>query len=136
HHLSKAIKDTFVYDGNYSKHRKKSYGSSTRNCKGNQFVIFSQNHDQIGNRLNGERLISLSDFETAKVIAGTMFLAPNIPMLFMGEEYGERNPFNYFVSHLDPELNRLVREGRRKEFSDFFSETSTTPNPDSEAAFE
>lgn len=134
--LAKAIKEVFVYDGIYSKHRKKTYGNSARNNPGEQFVIFSQNHDQIGNRLNGDRLISLSDFETAKVVAGAMFLTPNIPMLFMGEEYGERNPFNYFVSHLDPELNRLVREGRKREFSSFYADADDAPMPDSPEAFE
>lgn len=134
--LSKAIKEVFVFDGKYSEFRKKTYGNSARNNPGEQFVIFSQNHDQVGNRLHGDRLISLSDFETAKVIAGTLFITPNIPMLFMGEEYGERNPFNYFVSHLDPELNRLVREGRKREFSDFFDDTSDVSDPDAPETFE
>ncbi len=134
--LSKAIKEVFVFDNKYSEYRKKTYGNSAIKNPGEQFVIFSQNHDQVGNRLHGDRLISLSDFETAKVIAGTLFLTPNVPMLFMGEEYGERNPFNYFVSHLDPELNRLVREGRKREFSDFFGDTSDAADPDSPEAFE
>ena len=136
HQLSKAIKDAFIYDGIYSAHRKKTYGNSTKNNHGAQFVIFSQNHDQVGNRLLGERLITLSDFETAKVVAGILFLTPNIPMLFMGEEYGERNPFNYFVSHLDPELNRLVGEGRKKEFSDFHTTPHEALSPDDPNAFE
>ncbi len=134
--LSKSYKDAFVYDGKYSEYRKKTYGNSTSNVSGEKFVIFNQNHDQIGNRLMGDRLISLTGFETAKVIAGAMFAAPNIPMLFMGEEYGERNPFYYFVSHLDPNLNRLVREGRKNEFRDFYSDTSQTKDPDSPEAFE
>jgi maltooligosyltrehalose trehalohydrolase len=57
-------------------------------------------------------------------------------MLFMGEEYGERNPFNYFVSHRDPELNRLVREGRKKEFSEFFDSAAEAPEPDAPQTFE
>jgi maltooligosyltrehalose trehalohydrolase len=126
--LSKAIKDAFVFDGVYSRFRKKTYGNSTRDVKGGQFVIFSQNHDQVGNRLHGDRLISVAGFEMAKVVAATMFLTPNVPMLFMGEEYAERNPFYYFVSHLDFELNRLVREGRKKEFSDFYDEDARDPD--------
>jgi maltooligosyltrehalose trehalohydrolase len=126
--LSKAMKDAFIFDGVYSKFRKKTYGNSTRDSEGWQFVIFSQNHDQVGNRLHGDRLISAAGFELAKVVAATMFLAPNVPMLFMGEEYGERNPFYYFVSHLDPELNRLVREGRKMEFSDFYDEEARDPD--------
>jgi maltooligosyltrehalose trehalohydrolase len=134
--LSKSIKDAFVYDWQYSEFRKKTYGSSTKNNPGEQFVIFNQNHDQVGNRLFGDRLISMTDFETAKVIAGAMFVSPNVPMLFMGEEYGERNPFYYFVSHLDEELNRLVREGRKREFKDFYEDTAEVPNADDEEAFE
>ena len=134
--LSKSIKDVFVFDGKYSAFRKKSYGNSAKNNPGEQFVIFNQNHDQVGNRLHGDRLISLTDFETAKTIAGVMFITPNIPMLFMGEEYGERNPFYYFVSHLDPELNRLVREGRKREFKDFYKDTSNAVDPDSLQAFD
>jgi maltooligosyltrehalose trehalohydrolase len=134
--LSKAIKDAFVYDGQYSEFRKKTYGNSTRNNPGEQFVIFNQNHDQVGNRLHGDRLISLTGFETAKVIAGAMFVAPNVPMLFMGEEYGERNPFYYFVSHLDEKLNRLVREGRKQEFKDFYDDNVETQNPDDPETFE
>jgi len=134
--LSKSIKDAFVYDGQYSEFRKKSYGNSTENNPGEQFVIFNQNHDQVGNRLHGDRLISMTDFETAKVIAGAMFVSPNVPMLFMGEEYGERNPFYYFVSHLSPELNRLVREGRKREFKDFYDDSADVPNADDPHAFE
>ena len=134
--LSKSIKKTFVFDGNYSGFRKKSYGNSAKNNPGEQFVIFNQNHDQIGNRLRGDRLISLTDFEIAKTIAGAMFVTPNIPMLFMGEEYGERNPFYYFVNHINPELNRLVREGRKNEFKDFYTYTDTPLNPDDLKAFE
>lgn len=134
--LSKAVKNAFVFDGIYSEYRKKTYGNSTNNNPGEQFVIFSQNHDQVGNRLHGERLIALSDFETAKVIAGSLFLAPYVPMLFMGEEYGETNPFNYFVSHHDPELNRLVKEGRKIEFSDHYSNNSEAIDPGSIETFE
>lgn len=134
--LSKAIKDAFVYDGRYSDFRKKTYGNSTQNNPGDHFVIFNQNHDQVGNRLHGDRLISITDFETAKVIAGAMFVAPNVPMLFMGEEYGERNPFFYFVSHLDEKLNRLVREGRKEEFKDFYDVNVEARNPDDPETFE
>jgi len=134
--LSKVINEAFAYDGQYSEFRKKSYGNSTENNPGEQFVIFNQNHDQVGNRLHGDRLISLTDFETAKVIAGAMFVSPNVPMLFMGEEYGERNPFYYFVSHLSYQLNRLVREGRKREFKDFYEDTDGVSNPDDPETFE
>ncbi len=134
-HLSKSIKNAFVYDGKYSEFRKKTYGNSTRDNPAHQFVIFNQNHDQIGNRKFGERLISLTDFETAKLIAGTMFVSPNIPMLFMGEEYGESNPFCYFVSHQDAYLNELVRKGRNEEFKDFYEDNEDAPDPSSADTF-
>jgi len=134
--LAKAMKEVFIYNGQYSEFRKKSYGNSTEGNPGDQFVIFSQNHDQVGNRKLGERLISLTGFETAKLVAGTMFITPNIPMLFMGEEYGERNPFYYFVSHLDPELNMLVRKGRENEFRDFQQGGKAAPHPDAPESFE
>ncbi len=135
-HLSKSIKKAFVYDGKYSEFRKKTYGNSTEDNPGKQFVIFNQNHDQVGNRKYGERLISIAGFEMAKLIAGTMFLAPNIPMLFMGEEYGEKNPFCYFVSHEDSYLNELVRKGRSEEFKDFNDDDSEAPDPSSPETFE
>lgn len=134
-HLSKAIKDSFVYDGKYSAFRKKTYGSSTKNNPAKQFVIFTQNHDQTGNRKSGERLISLSGFETAKLAAGTMFVSPNIPMLFMGEEYAETKPFYYFVSHLDARLNELVRKGRSEEFKDHYESKEEAPDPSSPDTF-
>ncbi|MFW5821355.1 MAG: malto-oligosyltrehalose trehalohydrolase [Bacteroidota bacterium] len=133
--LSKSLEDAFVYDGRYSEFRKKSYGSKTRHNPGHQFVIFTQNHDQTGNRKFGERLISLTDFETAKLAAGTMFVSPNIPMLFMGEEYGEKNPLLYFVSHLDSYLNEMVRKGRNEEFKDFHEDNKEAPDPVSTETF-
>jgi maltooligosyltrehalose trehalohydrolase len=134
--LSKSLKEVFVYDGMYSAFRKKSYGNSAESCKGEQFVVFSQNHDQVGNRKQGERLITMTGFEMAKLIAGTMFLAPNIPMLFMGEEYGESHPFLYFVSHQDDELNKLVREGRENEFREFYKDEAAVPDPALKETFE
>lgn len=135
-HFEKALKQAFVYDGNYSPFRKKSYGSKTENFDADNFVIFHQNHDQTGNRKNGERLIEITDFETAKVAAATMLISPNVPMLFMGEEYAERNPFLYFVSHEDDELNRLVKEGRQLEFKDFQTDNTPAPDPSDEKTFE
>ncbi|MFP4543483.1 MAG: malto-oligosyltrehalose trehalohydrolase [Candidatus Kapaibacterium sp.] len=134
--IVKSFKDFFVYDGAYSKFRKKTFGNSTTGCPAEQFIIFIQNHDQVGNRRFGERLSSLVSFDMLKAVAGAMFLAPNVPMLFMGEEYGEKNPFQYFVSHNDPELNRLVREGRDREFRSFLGENPPpAPDPASEETF-
>jgi maltooligosyltrehalose trehalohydrolase len=82
-------------------------------------VVFSQNHDQIGNRLQGERLTGLVGFEQLKLAAGVTLLSPFIPLIFMGEEYGETAPFVYFISHGDPELAAAVRDGRRREHQAF-----------------
>ncbi|CAN5453931.1 malto-oligosyltrehalose trehalohydrolase [soil metagenome] len=132
--LKKAFSDSYVYNGNYSPHRKKFFGSDARNITASQFIIFSQNHDQVGNRMMGDRLSNLVSFEMLKLIAGSLFVAPYVPMLFMGEEYGEKNPFQYFVSHTDPDLVDAVSEGRRKEFEAFHNEKET-PDPQSEETY-
>jgi maltooligosyltrehalose trehalohydrolase len=82
-------------------------------------VVFAQNHDQVGNRLAGDRLSRLVSFEGLKLTAGIVLLSPFIPLLFMGEEYGETAPFEYFTSHSDPSLIEAVRRGRREEFVAF-----------------
>ncbi|MGI4803229.1 MAG: malto-oligosyltrehalose trehalohydrolase [Janthinobacterium lividum] len=132
-HLEKAYRDAYVYDGLYSPHRKKTFGAKTDN-PGGQFVIFSQNHDQVGNRMLGERSSKLFSFEMQKLLAGAVFTAPFLPMLFMGEEYGETNPFQYFISHTDPDLIETVRKGRKEEFADFDT-GAEMPDPADEATF-
>jgi maltooligosyltrehalose trehalohydrolase len=101
---------------------------------GERFVVFTQNHDQIGNRMNGERLCHLVDFEATKVAAGVMLLSPFLPLIFMGEEYGETSPFQYFVSHQDPNLIEAVRHGRKNEFKAFIWKQDP-PDPQDEATF-
>jgi maltooligosyltrehalose trehalohydrolase len=96
--------------------------------------VCSQNHDQIGNRAAGERLSALVDFESLKLAAGITLLSPFVPLLFMGEEYGEKAPFQYFTSHLDAELVEAVRRGRREEFVAFGWENNV-PDPQDEATF-
>ncbi|MBC8414194.1 MAG: malto-oligosyltrehalose trehalohydrolase [Nitrospira sp.] len=114
-----SLSEGFVYSGQYSEHRKRNHGASSAGLTPDQFVVFSQNHDQVGNRLNGERLSSLISFEGLKLAAGVVLLSPYIPMLFMGEEYGEEAPFLYFVSHSDQGLNESIKEGRKKEHEAF-----------------
>ena len=120
--LAKAYKNGFVYDWQYSPHRKRYHGYDASTRPGHQFIICTQNHDQVGNRMLGERLTHLVSFEALKLAAGALMLAPNIPMLFMGEEYGEDSPFLYFISHTDEELVQAVRQGRKREFADFHIE--------------
>ncbi len=132
--LAKSYQDAYVYDGTFSEHRKKNFGMKTEN-PGEQFVVFSQNHDHVGNRMLGERTSQLVSFEMLKLLAGAVLVSPYLPMLFMGEEYGEKNPFQYFVSHTDPELAEAVRKGRKKEFEAFHMD-GEAPDPLAEETFE
>ncbi len=134
-HLRKSLRDSYVYTGEYSRHRKRSFGASPSENPYSQFVVFSQNHDQVGNRPFGDRLAASLSFEALKLVAATCVLSPHIPMLFMGEEYGELNPFQYFTSHSDPELVKNIREGRRSEFS-YFDWTEDVPDPQASTTFE
>jgi len=120
--LAKAYTDGFVHSGEYVYFRKRKYGASSAGIAGNKFVVFNANHDQAGNRVKGERLSMLVDFERLKLAAAAMLLAPYIPMLFMGEEYGDDAPFFYFVDHSDQHLIEAVRKGRREEFAAFKDE--------------
>ena len=118
-HLVKSLQEGFVYSGEYSKFRKRNHGTSSRELSADSFIVFSQNHDQIGNRVKGDRIASLVSFEAQKLAAGIILLSPFIPLLFMGEEYGEIRPFLYFTSHSDPGLIEGIRKGRKKEFEKF-----------------
>jgi maltooligosyltrehalose trehalohydrolase len=133
-HLEKAFVEGFVYSGQYSAYRRRRHGNSSRHVPPRQFVVFSQNHDQVGNRLFGERLSTLASFEALKLAAGMVILSPYIPLLFMGEEWGERAPFQYFTSHSDAALVEAVRRGRREEFAAFCWQ-GEPPDPQDEATF-
>ncbi len=133
-HLRKAYRDGFVYTGQYSRGRGRAHGNDSRRTPSARMVVFSQNHDQVGNRMLGERLISLAGFESAKLAAGAVILSPFLPLLFMGEEYGEDAPFLYFVSHSDPALIEAVRNGRKQEFAEF-NWREEPPDPDAEETF-
>jgi maltooligosyltrehalose trehalohydrolase len=117
--LAKAFRDGFVYAGEYSGYRWRRHGNSSRNIPAQQFVVFAQNHDQVGNRMLGERPGQLVSLEALKLAASAVILSPFMPLLFMGEEYGETAPFLYFISHLDAQLVDAVRRGRREEFAAF-----------------
>jgi maltooligosyltrehalose trehalohydrolase len=132
--LSKAYTDGFVHSGEYVKYRNKKFGASSAGIPGSRFVVFNQNHDQVGNRADNSRLSALVDFKFLKVAAAALILSPYIPLLFMGEEYGETAPFAYFVSHSDKQLVEAVRQGRKKEFEKFNWETEP-PDPQSPRTF-
>ncbi|HEX9446222.1 MAG TPA: malto-oligosyltrehalose trehalohydrolase [Candidatus Binatia bacterium] len=133
--LAKAFREGFVYSGEYSGFRRRRHGSPSRDIPGERFIVFSQNHDQTGNRMLGERLSELAGFEAAKLAAGAVLLAPFIPLIFMGEEYGETAPFPYFISHGDPGLIEAVRRGRREEFRAARWDREP-PDPQAEATFQ
>lgn len=132
--LGKAYGEGFVYTGEYSPCRGRRHGTSARNIRASRLVVFVQNHDQTGNRKTGERLGHLVSFDSLKLAAGVMILSPFLPLLFMGEEYGETAPFQYFVSHSDPDLVEAVRSGRRAEFASF-GWADDVPDPQSAATF-
>lgn len=133
-HMYRALQNGFCYAGQYSVARKRTHGNDVSQMHTRNFVVCSQNHDQVGNRMLGDRLISLSDTRRAKLAAASVLLSPYIPMLFMGEEYGEDNPFLYFADHSDRSLKQAVREGRKGEFSEFH-EQGELPDPFSPDTF-
>jgi len=134
--LGTALREGFVYSGQYSAYRRRRHGNSSEHCRPSRFVVFSQNHDQVGNRAVGDRVSTQLPLEALKVVCATVLLSPNIPLLFMGEEYGEQAPFQYFIEHGDPDLVEAVRQGRRREFAHFGWKPEDIPDPQDPATFE
>jgi maltooligosyltrehalose trehalohydrolase len=134
-HLIKAISQGFVYSWDFSEYRQRYHGNSSEYIPSDKFVICIQNHDQVGNRMLGERLSHLVSFEALKLATAVMLTSPYIPLLFMGEEYAEDRPFLYFVSHGDQNLIEAVRNGRKREFK-AFGWAQDPPDPQSEETFE
>ncbi len=132
--LAKAFQEGFVLSGGYSSYRKRRHGSSSAEIPPGQLIVFSQNHDQIGNRMRGERLDEHLSAKQLMLAAATVLLSPYIPLLFMGEEYAESAPFPYFVSHGDADLVEGVRRGRLEEFAAFGNQ-GAPPDPQAEATF-
>lgn len=132
--LVKAFQEGFVYAGGYSRFRKHSYGSSSRDVPGHKLLVFSQNHDQAGNRKVGDRLTAVLSFAQLKLAAAVVLLSPYVPLLLMGEEYGEKSPFQYFVSHSDRQTIEAVRQGRAAEFAGF-EWLGELPDPQDERTF-
>jgi maltooligosyltrehalose trehalohydrolase len=117
--LATSLRDGYVYQGQYSRHRKRSHGRTPLDVRPEQLVVSSQNHDQIGNRALGERLSMLLKPLQLKAVAALTILSPFVPLLFQGEEWGAGTPFLYFTDHQDEHLGKLVAQGRRKEFESF-----------------
>src|SRR6185312_4839423 len=132
--IADALREPFVYDGRYSRYRRRRHGASSRGLPRRRFVVAIQNHDQVGNRAAGERLGSLLTLAQVRVATALLLLSPYVPLIFMGDEFGETNPFQYFVSHGDEQLVRAVREGRRAEFASF-GWGGDVPDPQDHATF-
>jgi len=132
--LARTISTGYLYTGQHSVFRGRKYGLEPKTKDGAQFVVYAQNHDQVGNRMHGERLTTLVSPEKVRLAAAVVILSPFLPMLFMGEEYGETAPFQYFTSHSDEDLIDAVRRGRREEFDDF-EWVGDAPDPHDENTF-
>ncbi len=133
--LAKSLREVFVYDGRYSPYRDRVHGRPVRGLPGWRFFGYSQNHDQVGNRAKGERLVHLAGLRRAKIAAALELTAPFVPMIFQGEEWAASAPFQYFTDH-DAELGKLVSEGRRQEFAAFGWNPGDVPDPQARATWE
>jgi maltooligosyltrehalose trehalohydrolase len=133
--LAKSLKDAYVFTGQYSDHRHRNFGTLTTGISGDHFVVFAQNHDQVGNRMLGERLSQLVSFDMQKLMATMVLTAPFVPLLFMGEEWGATAPFLYFIDHSDKELIRAVDRGRKAEFAQFQTEGEPEPAHEEQTFF-
>ncbi|HEY5240736.1 MAG TPA: malto-oligosyltrehalose trehalohydrolase [Polyangiaceae bacterium] len=130
--LAKAFHRPHVHDGNYSTFRRRRFGAPADDVPVERFVVFSQNHDQVGNRAYGDRMPA----QVRPLAAFCTLLAPFVPLLFMGEEYGEDAPFQFFSDHIDEEIATATREGRRREFAAFAQFGQEIPDPQAASTFE
>jgi maltooligosyltrehalose trehalohydrolase len=135
-HLAKSLEQTFVYDGIYSRYRRRIHGRSAAALSQHRFLGYIQNHDQVGNRAVGDRIAQVTGIERAKIAAAIVFVSPFIPMIFQGDEWAASSPFQYFADHDDPELARAVSEGRRKEFAAFGWKPDLIPDPEKPETFQ
>jgi maltooligosyltrehalose trehalohydrolase len=132
--LARAVAEGFAFQGEPSEYFGRPRGTPSTDLRGERFVICLQNHDQVGNRAQGDRLSTIVSFAAVKVAAALLCAAPALPLLFMGEEYGETSPFQFFTSYLDPALVETVRRGRAAEFARFGWE-GKLPDSSEPAAF-
>lgn len=133
-HFARACQRGFVYTGEYSRYRDRRHGAPAPDILPRQFVVYAQNHDQIGNRMMGDRLRESVTPAQLRLAAAAVLLSPFTPMLFMGEEYGSERPFPFFVDFGDEQLVAAVRTGRRDEFA-AFRWKGEPPDPQSEETF-
>lgn len=134
--LAKALTQVFVYQGEYSVHRRRDHGMPVGEQPADRFLGYIQNHDQVGNRPLGDRLNHVAELGRAKIAAAMVLLGPFVPMIFAGEEFAASTPFRYFTDFHDKELGRLVSEGRRKEFVAFGWQPPEVPDPQAADTYE
>ncbi|MDE0921557.1 malto-oligosyltrehalose trehalohydrolase [Aurantimonas coralicida] len=137
--MAKCLATGFVFQGEYSEHRGHEVGENSAHLPPTAFVNFVQNHDQIGNRAFGDRLTDLGSRRAVECLQTILLLSPQIPLMFMGEEFGDTHPFSFFTD-FDGELGTAVREGRRNEFAKFgaFQDEEARqliPDPNEESTF-
>jgi len=133
--LAKSLQEGFVYDGRYSRYRRRRHGSSSKGRPGKQFVVCIQNHDQVANTSRGERLASLVSVDQQKLAAALLLCSPFLPLLFMGQEYGETASFLFFTSYDDPKLVTAVRNGRKQEYEAYYQKADF-PDPQAETTYQ
>jgi maltooligosyltrehalose trehalohydrolase len=134
--LARALSAGWVYGGDYSPARRRRHGNPAGSAPGRSFIVFTQNHDQIGNRARGDRLCETLSTGEQRLVAALLLTAPYVPLLFMGQEHGERAPFQYFTSHEGRDLIEAVRRGRIAEFAAFGWRPEEVPDPQDAATFE
>ena len=136
--LGRCLAEGFAYQGEMSPNLGHHRGETTAGLPPQAFVAFLQNHDQIGNRAIGDRLTTLADAEHLKLARAVLYLAPQIPMIFMGDEWGATTPFQFFVNfEREPDLEDAIRKGRAREFEKFASFAGeTVPDPTAKETFD
>lgn len=134
--LAKALRQGWVHDGTWSEFRGKIHGRSAAGLEPHQLVVATQNHDQVGNRAQGERSAALMDLGRLKAAAALLLTSPFVPLVFAGEEWGVSTPFQYFTDHSDVDLGRAVSEGRRREFASFGWKPEEVPDPQDPETYE
>jgi len=132
--LPAALSGGFVHRGGFVPSRGRRHGRPGPVLDLDRAVVYSQNHDQVGNRPRGDRPTAHLEDRQLRLAAAFVLLSPGVPLLFMGEEHAEPNPFPYFIDHSDPELLEATRAGRRREF-EAFSRLGAPPDPADEETF-
>ncbi len=130
-----ALNDGYVFQGQHFNFWKRARGTSAKEVPLPANVICTQNHDQVGNRAQGDRATHLFSWAQRRASAALLLLAPHTPLLFMGQEYDEISPFQFFTSYGDERLREAVRKGRKQEFADFAGFAQEVPDPEAESTF-